>query len=285
MATPEDVETWNREYSPSSRVDDITVFLDAYRDRSAEARARLRCVRDIAYGPWPEARLDFFPATDSGAPLLVFVHGGYWQELSRDDSAFPALDLIPAGAAFAALGYGLAPRYPLDEIVTMVRQGLRWIADHLDELPGRPSATHLSGMSAGAHLVAMALLDGWSTDRPPVEMFAGATLLSGVYDLGELRHTYINDPLGLTGEQARRNSPLFHLPRRLPPLTIVRGDNEPAAFARQHDALVAAASHRGVDLTEFVVPCRHHFDLPFDLGAVDTRLGAQVMRGLSLSPR
>lgn len=48
------------------------------------------------------------PGRPPDPPLHVFVHGGYWQELSEAESSFAALDMVPRGAAFAA--HGPAPR-------------------------------------------------------------------------------------------------------------------------------------------------------------------------------
>jgi arylformamidase len=248
------------QYSPSSRVDDIRVYLAEYAERSAEARRILPAHLDLPYGAEPWQRFDYFPALRPNAPLHVFVHGGFWQQLDKSDSSFPALAFVPAGMAFAALGYGLAPEHSLDSIVADVRAGLRHLAGTLADLPGSPTSIHLSGHSAGAHLVAMAL-----TDSPGV--FASATLISGVYDLEPVRHTYVNDAVGMDADSARRNSPLFALPDRLPPLVVAVGEHETDEFGRQHADFVAAARARGADVRDMVVPGRNHFDLPFDLGS------------------
>jgi arylformamidase len=251
----------DRDYSPSTCVADLRVYLEEYARRSRAARAA--GYRRLRYGTRPEQVADLFPGDSPDAPLMVYVHGGYWQELGREESAFAAADFRREGMAFAALGYGLAPRYPLDEIVAMVREGVRWLTARAR------GPVHLSGSSAGAHLVTMALLDG-----PPV---AGAVLLSGVYELGELRHTYVNAALGLDAAAAARNSPLRRLPDRLPPLVVAVGDNETAAFTRQHHGFVAAAGSRTPELVSFIARGRNHFDLPLDLGRRGTPLGDPVL--------
>jgi arylformamidase len=267
----------DREYSPSSRVDDITVYLAEYARRSAAARAA-HGFRRLRYGPRSVQVLDYFPPSRAGAPLMVYVHGGYWQELGVGDSSFAAPDFLDAGWGFAALGYGLAPRFPLDEIVTMVREGLWWLAGNAARLPGATGEIHLSGSSAGAHLVAMALLDDrWPGGAHAADVFAGATLLSGVYELEPLCSTYINHALGLDIAAATRNSPVLRLPGRLPPLVVAIGENETGEFTRQHQEFVAAARPCAAALTEFVVAGRNHFDLPFDLGVAGTRLGDAVL--------
>jgi arylformamidase len=261
------------QYSPSSRVDDIEPYLAEYAERSAEARRILPAHLDLPYGAEPWQRFDYFPAVRPNAPLHVFVHGGFWQQLDKSDSSFPALAFVPAGVAFAALGYGLAPEHSLDSIVADVRAGLWHLARTLAELPGSPASIHLSGHSAGAHLVAMALLTGWPPNAThPADLFASATLLSGVYDLEPVRHTYVNDAVRMDADSARRNSPVLALPLRLPPLVVAVGEQETEEFGRQHAEFVAAARERGADVQDFVVGDRNHFDLPFDLGVPGTPL-------------
>jgi arylformamidase len=272
------------QYSPSSRVADIGVFLDAYARESEKARLELPMRAGLAYGSRPCETLDFFPAAAPAAPLMVFVHGGYWQELSKNESSFPARGLVPAGVAFAAVDYGLAPEFRLDEIVDQVRRAVRWLIDHADALGVDPARIHLSGSSAGAHLAMMALLDGWMPPgRHPSSAIAGAVLLSGVYDLEPVRHTYVNEPLGLDAAAAARLSPIRHLPDRLPPLVIARGGAETEEFARQHDEFAAAAAPHSPLVHDLVVPHRNHFDIPFDLGDPSTELGAAVFR--QIGPR
>ncbi|MFI6763460.1 alpha/beta hydrolase [Micromonospora sp. NPDC050417] len=264
------------QYSPSSCVPDINIFLREYADRSAVAREKLDVRSGVRCGPRPEQLFDYFPADSDGGPLLVFIHGGYWQELSRIESAFMALDLVPRGISVAALGYGLAPAYRLPEIVDMVAEGVRWICGNVSQLPASPGAVYLSGCSAGAHLAVMSLLDesGWRRDgkRPDHEV-AGAVLLSGVYDLEPVRLTYVNKPLGLDAQTARACSPLHRLPSALPPLVVARGGNETDEFGRQQAEFVAAVRAGGGQVADLVVPSRNHFDLAFDLGVPGTALG------------
>ncbi|MFJ9041541.1 alpha/beta hydrolase [Streptomyces sp. NPDC102406] len=273
----------DREYSPSSRVTDLDVHLARYATDSARARADLPAHLDLPCGPLPEQRLDLFPAPDPHAPLHVFVHGGYWQELSKAEAAFAARDFVAAGISFAALGYGLAPRHRLRALTASVGDSLRRIATGRARLPVTPRAVHLGGHSAGAHLVASALLDAADRDEPG--LFASATLISGVYDLEPLRHTYVNDALGMDAAEAGECSPLRRLPAALPPLVVALGANETDAFAAQHRRFVAAARAGGTDVTDLVVPGRHHFDLPFDLADPATALGAATLARIRCDTR
>jgi arylformamidase len=278
-----DQEALDRQYSPSSCVPDISVFLDRYATESERARAALSARIGLRYGSAPCETLDYFPADRPDAPLLVFVHGGYWQELSKNDSAFPASGLVPAGAAFAAIDYGLAPNYRLDEIVDQVRRAIWWLIEHASCLGVDGRRIHLGGNCAGAHLVLMTLLDGWMPgDRHPAQAIAGAVLLSGIYDLEPLRLTYVNEPLGLDASAATRLSPIHHLPERLPSLVVARGAAETDEFIRQHNEIVEVVGPRAASVQDLVIPHRNHFDITFDVGDPASALGSAVFRQLGL---
>ncbi|MFI7194047.1 alpha/beta hydrolase [Nocardia nova] len=266
----------DREYSPSSCAPGYRDTLSACARSSAAALAELPSRRDLRYGPHPAETLHLFPVDRATAPLLVFVHGGHWQESSKDDSCFPAPDLIAAGIAFAALGYGLAPARRIGEMVDAVRSGLDWIRAHAEELGIDPGRIVLSGSSAGAHLVAAALT-GAADGQPPV---AGACLLSGVYDLEPVRHSYVNDAVRLTAREAHAHSPVHHLPLRAAAIVLARGQHETREYARQQRMFAAALHRAGQRCDELVVAGRDHFDLPLDLGRAATPMGAAVRRML-----
>lgn len=271
----------DRQYSPSTLAPDAAALIAGWTTRSAATRIRLGGRTGLRYGPGPRMTLDLYRA-EPGRPLLVFVHGGFWQELSKDDVTFLAEGAVAAGTGYAALGYDLAPDSDLDQIVASVRAGLWWLVSHAPELGVDPARIHLCGHSAGAHLVAMALLAGWPPDdRLPADVFAGAVLVSGVYDLEPIRHTYVNRPLGLDGPAAARNSPVLALPDRLPPLVLACGEVETDEFHRQQRDFAKAAMARGGPVTELLIPGRNHFDILDDLTDPATELGAAVLGRLS----
>jgi arylformamidase len=250
----------DRDYSPSSLVPDVAAVLDRYAEASREARETLPW-EEIDYDDDPMARIDLFPAE---GPLLIYIHGGYWQELDKADSAFMVPGLHEQGVAVAVLGYGLAPRLDLDAIVAMVRSGVRFLMDNAG-----PRPVYLAGSSAGAHLAAMCL---------PVASPSGTILLSGLYDLEPLVGTYINGPVGMDETTAHRNSPL-RLDIDAPPSLVARGANEPAGFAEQQESWLQA--HPGEAL---IVDGRNHFDLPLDLGDPSTVLGRKALELMGMRP-
>jgi len=190
---PFDRAARERDYSPSSVIGgDYAPFLERYRTASAAALRTLAVQRDLRYGDASRAVLDYFPPpTWAGRPgLLVYFHGGYWQELSKTDSAFLAPAWHAAGFAHAVAGYSLAPAAPLPEIVDECRAAVAWLHARADSLGFDASRIVLAGSSAGAYLAA-ACADG---QGPPIR---GIVPVSGIYDVAPLIGTTVNDALGL----------------------------------------------------------------------------------------
>jgi arylformamidase len=239
---------------------DIGAYLEAYAERSAEARRRLGCREDIPYGDGPSELLDFFPAREPDAPLFIFVHGGYWQELSHKDGAPMAAEVIEKGYAFAALDYTLAPRGTIEKMIAEVGRAISFLESKADELGFDAARITLSGHSAGAHLVAMQIMG-----RPPVPGIEHLLLLSGVYDLEPVALTSINDPLGLDIARAHALSPLLLNPVVHPRVTVAVADRDTGEFHRQSKAFAEHLARSGCPTTFLTVPGRNHFDIILDL--------------------
>ena len=273
---------WDQQYLPGRLVPSVQPYLDEYARRSALARRELAW-REVRYGPDPAERLHFFPGPEPDSPLVVFVHGGFWQELTEAESSFAAREVVAAGAAYAALGYGLAPRVGLDDIVAMVRSGVLWLHRNAGSLGVDRNRIVLAGHSAGAQLVGMCLVEGWLPGAMrPGDLVCAAVLMSGLYELEPVRHSSVGIDLGLSAAQAAANSFLRQLHAGLPPLVVARGVEEPTGFADQQRWLVSGAVRLGVPVTELVVATRNHFDLPLGMGdpadAVGRALLAKVGR-------
>ncbi|MGI5350346.1 alpha/beta hydrolase [Streptomyces sp. CA-250714] len=263
----------DREYAPSSVARGPAGSLRRYRTRSDAARARLHVREAVRYGTAAAERCHVFPAAPSpgaeaGAPALVFVHGGHWQELGIDDSCFPAENAVAHGYAYVAVGYGLAPARTLPDMIASVRAALSWLAGTGGPSHGiDPDRIHVAGSSAGAHLLAAALA------HPAAPRVRSACLLSGLYDLREIPRTYVNDAVGLTPRLAQECSPLGMPAPRCAEVLLAVGEHETATYLRQQDAYAAYLAALGDPVTTRTVPDRDHFDLPLDLADPATPFG------------
>jgi arylformamidase len=263
-----------RQYSPSSCVAAIEPFLHAYAARSRDAETRFRCQKNLLWGERWDETFDYFPAASADAPLLIYFHGGYWQEHSKDESLFAAPDCVANGIAFAAIDYTLAPRANVATIVEQCRRAIAALHRRAATLGFDARRIYVSGNSAGAHLAAMLLVAGWEAGYGVGDdVVAGAVLLSGIYDLEPLRGTYIDAALHLTDQDVAALSPL-RLQAGRPVRTIVAwGDNETAEFKRQSRTFAAALVHSGFPVSAFELAGTNHFDIVFGLADRGSVLG------------
>ena len=111
--------------------------------------------KELRYGSADRNRIDYFEAK-AGAPLLVFIHGGYWQNREKETFGFLAAGPLAHGISVALIGYTLAPEKRLDGIVAEVRAALDFLS--------RPLL--VSGWSAGGHLTAMVMHHPQRARRP-----------------------------------------------------------------------------------------------------------------------
>jgi acetyl esterase/lipase len=223
---------------------------------------------DVRYGDGARQRLDVFPAGRAGAPTLVFIHGGYWQQNDKEPFAFLGEGLLPAGFNLVVVEYTLAPAARMDAIVAEIRASVAWVIEHAKEIGGDPARVFVSGHSAGGHLTAMALGD------PRV---AGGLAISGIYDLEPIRLNYLNEKLGLDPAEATRNSPILHLPSRAAPLIVTVGLGELPELVRQSEEFSAAWRRRGLPGEYLPLGGHDHFSILDELA----RPGGALVRALT----
>lgn len=270
--------------NPRVAVPGFESHLADYATRSARSRAELEAVLDLPYGERPLERLDVFPASAPGAPVQVFVHGGYWRALDKSDHSFVAEALVAAGATVVAINYDLCPAVTLDRIVAQTRAAIAWTHRNIADYGGDPDRLFVSGHSAGAHLAVMALLEDWPGQHGlPPEPIKGVTAISGLYDLAPVLRISVNEDVRLTAEMAARNSPTLHPPRQALPMLLAAGAEEPAGWVQQSTDFRRAyeASAGPADFLE--VPDRNHFSVLYDLADPETALCRAVLAQMGLA--
>jgi len=258
---PLDRDAREREYSPSSVIGgDYAPFLERYRNESAAALRTLAVQRDLSYGDASRALIDYFPAPAAAdrPGLLVYFHGGYWQELSKAESAFLAPAWHAAGFAHAVVGYRLAPAARLPEIVNECRAAVRWLHWRADRLGFDAGNIVAAGSSAGAYLAAAC------ADALGPAPLRGIVPVSGIYDVAPLIGTSINDALGLDDATAAAMD-LLAGARRFCPAVVAWGEIETAEFKRQSRAFAARLASDAIPCTSLEVPGRNHFDVVLEL--------------------
>lgn len=274
------------QYNARATAPDFSDIMRQYAEQSRHARQTLPCVADVAYGDHADETLDIFPSARPGAaPVFVFLHGGYWRLLSKDDSSAMAPAFTRAGAVLVAVNYSLAPAVTLDRIVDQVRRAMAWLHRNIAVHGGDPARIHVGGSSAGGHLAGMLLTDDWQARYGvPADIVRGAAPLSGLFDLTPLVHTHINEWMRLTPESAARNSPMLHLPATPPPVVASHGANETDEFKRQTRDYVDALRARGDDARYVPMPGTNHFDIVLRLNDPDAPITRAIFAQMGLHP-
>ncbi|KAI1886460.1 hypothetical protein AGOR_G00195980 [Albula goreensis] len=241
----------------------IKAHVAALKEGTEKARSATQTLLNVPYGERDSEKLDVYVPSSSSLdlPLVIYLHGGYWQFLSKEESGFMAVPLIQKGVVVVAVGYETAPKGNMDLMVSQVRQSVVSVVQQYSHISG----LYLCGHSAGAHLVAMVLSTDWSqySLKPQIK---GAFLLSGIYDLLPVLSTYMNEPLKMTEEVAERNSPSRLVPQLSQAssncdIVVAMAQNDSPDFRKQSEEYFKTLQSAGLKVTLEDVPDTDHFSI------------------------
>jgi arylformamidase len=253
------------QYNNRARVADSAAYLERWARRSAEARASQRCELEVPYGEEPGEMLDVFPASDAAgaAPVLLFIHGGYWRALDKRDVSFVAPPFTQAGACVVIPNYALAPAVTVPQITLQMVRAVAWTFHHIARHGGDPRRITVAGHSAGGQLATMMLACQWTRhdSRLPAQTVRSALAISALHDLDPIMSTpFLQESLRLTPEQVAMASPA-RLPA--PPhgtLYTVAGGDETGEYIRQNRLIQERWGPQRVPVCEPVLG-RNHFSV------------------------
>ena len=211
---------------------------------------------EIRYGEAERNRIDIFEASRSsgfqGRATITFIHGGYWRSQDKETYRFLAKGALERGLNFANIEYTLAPQQTVGGIVQEIRDAISCLNSHLHHAIPDHALLHMSGHSAGGHLVAMTLNE---------RGVSSGTSISGIFDLEPIRLSYLNEELRLTPEDVARYSPQHHIPASSPPLIITYGEEELPELCRQSEDFHVAWDARKLDSKLVRLPQHNHFSI------------------------
>jgi len=219
------------EYNNRARVPEHPALIAGWAKDAAAYREK-HAPRVISYGTGARQVIDFFSGDGKG-PIVVFIHGGYWQALDGSSFSHLARGLNAHGVGVAIPSYDLCPNVTVEEIIGEMRMASR-------ELIRLGQRLVISGHSAGGHLAACMLATDWPAFDAslPSDLVVAAYAISGLFDLGPLVDTSINKALGLNQATATAASPLFRRPPARGSLDAVVGEAESAEYFRQSRTIV-----------------------------------------------
>ena len=271
-----DQTSLNYQYDNLARSQVSRTYITYCNVQSKRVRNELNGTLNIRYGNNDDEVLDIFSPADLGdlsRPVQVFIHGGYWRALHKDDASYVAKPIVDAGAISVVINYTLIPIVRMETLVNQCRASLAWVYKHIAKYGGDPDRIYLSGHSAGGHLVAQLMSDTWQQfDDVPENLVKGGVAISGVFDLQPIQLCHLNDELFLTDEEVKTYSPLRHLPDHMSPLVLGYGVLESEEFAHQSGNYADLLKEKGFSCELIPINGHHHMSIMASFGDSDSEV-------------
>jgi arylformamidase len=270
---------YEAEYNNRARVPDHPQIFARWAADSEAYRARLpaSCQERISYGATAREVIDLF-YVHPGAPLAVFIHGGWWRSFDPSLFSHCAAGLNAHGIGVALAGYNLCPRVSIAEIIDEMRRALVVLWRRC----GRRMLVF--GHSAGGHLTAALMATDWRARdaAAPGDLVPAGYAISGVFDLTPLVHVSFNQDLNLDADRARRASPALWPAPQGGVLDAVVGAQESREFLRQSCLIADVWGKAGVATRYEAIAGANHFTVLDPLADPDS---AMVARLRALTPK
>lgn len=278
MPIPAELQTreqFTAAYDNLAVIADAGAVVAALRGRSLAFHAAHDCVPDTAYGSGARQVYDWYPARGADAavaPVLVFIHGGYWQARDKRDFCCVGAGALAAGLHVVMAEYTLAPQARVPDMVAEMGMLLDALWKHpvLGAGGGRGPRIVLSGHSAGGHLAAM---------HRAHAAVAGVLAISGLFDLEPIRRGALNDALGLDAAQVGACSPQSRVGKGVATV-LAAGGAELAELRRQSREYFDALRGAGEPVRLLEIAQANHMSI---LAQLEDSEGALLAEALALA--
>jgi arylformamidase len=256
---------YDAEYNNRARVPEHPGLIQGWVSDAAAYRAQCPPT-ELRYGSGERHTIDLFKAADG--PLMLFIHGGYWQALDKSFFSHMARGLNQNGRSVAVMSYDLCPHVRIGDIIEQTRDACRALWRETG------AKIVVSGHSAGGHLAACMLATDWrDLGADPVP---AAYAISGLFDLAPLVPTSLNAALVLSADEAERLSPLYWPPPAGKTLDAIVGETESGEFHRQAHAIVDQWGAAGVATAYAEIAGANHFTILAPLADPNSAMCARL---------
>lgn len=270
-------EQLDADYDVEKAVSDFPDYIKEYTENSQEARKILKNRTVIAYGPTLMERLTVYPAKESGAPVFIFIHGGYWKIGLGDDYDFVAMGASKANFTVVIINYELAPKVSIPEMVRQIRSSIAWTSQNIVRFNGDPERIFVGGHSAGGHLAAMTATTNWADYGLRSNTIKGILAVSGLFDLEPVSYSFVQPSIRITADQILSSSPVRLIVSSQILLIVAWGEQETEAFKTQSSNYLKAWKDAGNSGNSIIISEANHFSILREFVAEDGLLTKAVM--------
>lgn len=218
----------------------------------------------------PRQRLDLYlpksPNSDKPLPVVVFIHGGGWQNGDKRGGIGTVGQLVETGEyAGVSVGYRLSGEAIWPAQIHDCKAAIRWLKANAKKYNLDPDRIGVTGTSAGGHLVAMlgttgdvAQLEGSLGEHTGlssrvacvVDQYGPTELLAmgGRHDdAGSPESKLIGGAIQENKDATRAASPTSYVTKDDAPFMLIHGTNDPTVPFHQSELLAAALKKVGVE--------------------------------------
>ena len=264
MTPSRDGSWYDSMYNNRALVPEHAMHFARWREASQDTQEAHRCFKDVAYGHGLNESLDIFPSQtpvkEKGAPVVIFIHGGYWRSLDKMDHSFVVPPFTAQGACVLVPNYALCPAVTIPDIAMQMVKATAWAYRNVHRFGGDPSRISVIGHSAGGHLAAMLLTCDWQVYAKdlPAHLVRKAMSISGLFELESVRATpFLNDSLRLTEADSVKASPAWMPAPKHGSLISVVGALESEEFLRHNRLIQEAWGKKVVPVCEEIAGTNH----------------------------
>ena len=276
-----DQSALDRQYNNRLHVPDFSTYLERWELLSRQTEKEFHVIKNLSYGSLPREQLDIYPSLKPSSKTLIFIHGGYWHKLGKEDFQFIAGAFREYGITTVLVNYPMAPTVSMDQIVASCREAVRWICQNIAAYNGDPSQLYVAGYSAGGHLAAMLLATDWRHYNFNTGVIKGVCTISGLFNLIPILLSDINQVLEMDRETALRNSPVRQVPSVNCPLVIAVGCDETDEFLYQSSE-INDCWKKIIPVEMIKIPGVNHYSIVETILEPESRLHMAILRLLKL---
>ncbi|XP_055849412.1 kynurenine formamidase [Episyrphus balteatus] len=284
-----------KEYSPSqcshraidnNPADLIESFVKIHIEETERVKKVYKSRLDVSYGDTKMQSMDiYFKDKESDTPIFVYIHGGYWIELTKAESGICVAPLVERGYRVVVMDYDQCPNVTLEEIVQQTKKFLKFLLKYATDT--NAESISFCGHSAGSYLIAM-LFQQDCLDLPNANLIKDIFLISGIYDLREMRQTNAANPnnvLSLDEESAKRLSPaLLEFSKSAVNIKIhvIFGEHDSEVFKKQSTEFFKQLEKQNLALEYSEVMDHDHFTIIEELRNSESSIMNFILKKLGL---